>query len=170
MTYLRLIFKFRNRSVQITFMDDIPSIFFLQLINDFLQLAGFLVSCVPQAELTYWSADSADANSDQPHGLIWLADSFHELDGGTIYFIIVVSGCGQCGLSGQCGKVRPANFQFDSFSSEIIFAELPANLHGLFAQGFFQCPIVTNIDVECDFLTDGLGFGFSHDKTIVNSI
>ena len=71
-------------------MDDIPAIFFLKLINHFLQFTGLLVSRVPQAELPYRSADSADADSDQPHSLILLADGFHQFDSCAEDLVIVV--------------------------------------------------------------------------------
>ena len=72
------------------------SIFFgsPKLIDHFLQFTGLLASRIPQAELSYRSADSADADSDQPHGLILFADGFHQLYVCPENLVIVVCGCG----------------------------------------------------------------------------
>lgn len=64
-------------------MNSIPSIFFLQL-------AGLLACCVPQAELTYWSAQPADDDSDRAHGLIRLADSVQQSQYGFEDLIVVI--------------------------------------------------------------------------------
>jgi hypothetical protein len=75
-------------------MDDISPIFFLKLIHDLLQFARLFASCVPQAELPYWGTNPADADSDQPNGLIRLADGFHQFDGCVEYLIFIVCGGG----------------------------------------------------------------------------
>jgi len=73
-------------------------------------------------------------------------------------------------LPRECGEISPADFEFDGFSSQIIFAQLTRHFAGLFAQRFFECLVVTDIHIKCDLLTDGFGLGFCDDGAVVYSL